>query len=724
MVQSFFRRLYGPDKLQGYHVQITARSDKDLTPDVIIRKVSEASGSNYSGASAPVTSGQAAPAPPVSSKPAFTPTRIGGGGSSGFNPLAGTRPSSNTMQTRNDDKDGWGDDAPPVVRSELERVQSAYKPTKVNMEELKRNQEPSRFSGRQENSVSERGDDVVKGGYQPVGKVDIVAIRQQAQAGSKRDNAPTPVKGAYEPVGRVDIAAIRARAQPAPSVGAGQPPRNDHEEESRPLPDRTASSAQSERLTSLPRPKVGNKFGSGSNNFTGTKAPIPGSYGLESKPTPNTAPVGSASRTFADEGGKTPAQIWAEKKARERGLSGAGDSVPPTTSPVTSHKSGGEWKSSYTGKTWAPVQMTTTGRSAGSSVEQQHTGPDHDDRHEEPPRSPVDVGALRDRFKGNVPMGAPSVPKSPANEYSAPSPPPLDNSTKPNAGGRPGGGVLMPGPPTLPTQPHEEAGQEEEQPIRIPTPPAVPRSPTPPTPPAMRSSSPIRVAMPVSRGKETELSPPEERFSPPSLPTESMVKVAPREDDLTDEPVGHDPARAAGEAAAAATFGEDAARTADPGAKIEGKKALIQFDYEKAEGNEIDLVEGEYVTNIEMVDEDWWMGQNSKGETGLFPSNYVELVEEPHEGHPSAMEKTKETTTTMHQAQPISPPPSAAQETHHSGNANKRSTATALYDYEAAESNELSFVEGDLITGIVSFLLLFHSSPPSSLRKQNRAIIY
>ncbi|KAI9788470.1 MAG: hypothetical protein M1816_006907 [Peltula sp. TS41687] len=610
-----------------------------------------------------------------------------------------------TWNRRKDDgNDGWGEDAPPVARSELEKVQSAYKPTKVNMEELRRNHEPSRFSGRQENPSSER-DDVVKGGYQPVGKVDIAAIRRQAQAGSTRDDAPAPVKGAYEPVGKVDIAAIRARVQPPSSAAAGQskgiPPSNDRQEESRQLPDRTASSAQSERLTSLPRPKVGNKFGSSTTHFTGTKAPTPVGYGLGSKPAPSAPPVGTASRTFADEGGKTPAQIWAEKKARERGLSGAGDTVPPATSPLTSQKSGGEWKSGYGGKKWAPVKTTTTGGSASDSVEQQLTGPDHEDRQEEPPRSPVGgVGALRDRFKGNAPMGAPSVSKSPTNDYSAPSPPPLDKSLKPNAGARPGVGIPHPGLPTRPSNPYEEEEPEEEeekeekeaQPVRMPTPPAVPRSPTPPTPPAMRSSSPIRVAMPVSRSKEPELSAPAERFLAPSLPTESIAKVAPREEDLTDEPAGHDPARAAGEAAATATFGAEAAQTADPGANIEGKKALIQYDYEKAEGNEIDLVEGEYVANIEMVDEDWWMGQNSKGETGLFPSNYVELVDEQHEEHAPAVQKAAE------QAHP--PPPAAPEQTQHSAPANQGPTATAVYDYEAAESNELSFAEGDIITGI------------------------
>jgi hypothetical protein len=160
---------------------------------------------------------------------------------------------------------------------------------------------------------------------------------------------------------------------------------------------------------------------------------------------------------------------------------------------------------------------------------------------------------------------------------------------------------------------------------------------------------------------------------------------------------------------AAATFGAGAAIGAGAGvaavgdaagaASGSGKRALIQYDYEKAEDNEIELREGEYVTNIEMVDEDWWMGQNSQGETGLFPSNYVELVEDdgdndvgtpapPLPTHPSAPAPAED-------APPAGPPQPA-------GAAAGGPTATALYDYEAAEDNELSFPEGATITQVVS----------------------
>ena len=667
------------DIRQGYHVQITARSDRDLTPESIVQKVSDASGSRYTGgSSAPISTG---PPPPVSSKPAFTPTLSSGGGSGGFNPLAGAKLRSSAPKDTNVDEDGWGTDAPPVTRTQLEKVQSSYQPTKVNMRDLSSQKpEPSRFNGTRANE--DAGDsDLVKGGYQPVGKVDIAALRRQAQVqSSAKDDRPTPVKGSYEPVGRVDIAAIRARAQGAPE-GVAPPmssvsPAVTGNQDPTTLPDRSAPFSTSERLTSLPKPKVANRFGSGASSFNGTKAPTPSVFGLESKPTPAAPPVG-VGRTFADQGGKTPAQLWAEKKARERGSSGASDDPSPaSTAPVTSQTSGGgEWKSGYGGKSWAPVQTTRTGQSA-SSLGQQHTGQE-DEPQEEAPSSPAGgVGAIRDRFKAAPPMGAANVGSSP---------PPLDKSSKPNANR----GTPIPGLPQRPTQTQAEGDVVP----RMPTPPPQPpRSPTPPTPPAMDSGSPIRVAMPVSRGhNEQEIEDArDEQFSPPpAMPARSLAQAIPYEDDLTEEPAGHDPARGAGEATAVATFGGQAAETAHPGAHDGGKRALVQYDYEKAEDNELELKEGEYVTNIQMVDENWWMGQNSRGEAGLFPSEYVEIVEEGDADRQAA-----------HHQPETEPGP----EKYHtdSAEANQGATATALYDYEAAEDNELSFPENARITGIVS----------------------
>ena len=130
----------------------------------------------------------------------------------------------------------------------MEKVGTAYTPTKVNMAEL---------TARKDESSSNDRPEVVKGAYQPVGKVDIAAIR--AQAKDAKDDRPTVVKGAYEPVGKVDIAAIRAKAQAAPPSPG--PPKEEEDETPKSLAERSAAfKSQPERLTSMPKPKVANKF--------------------------------------------------------------------------------------------------------------------------------------------------------------------------------------------------------------------------------------------------------------------------------------------------------------------------------------------------------------------------------------------------------------------------------------------------------------------------------
>ncbi|OLN88534.1 Drebrin-like protein [Colletotrichum chlorophyti] len=644
--------------LHGYHVQITARSDSDLEPESVMRKIADASGAKYSAGGSTASS---AP-PPVASKPVFTPTNSSSGP---VNPIVAAR----NRKPADVDDDGWGNDAPPVTRSQLEKVESAYKPTKVNLAELKQRQEPSKFNG---NNTQEDRADVVKGGYQPIGKVDIAAIR--AAAKEKNDDRPTPVKGAYEPVGKVDIAAIRAKAQKPSEPAAPEEPAEDERPKS--LAERSAAfnQSQSERLTSLPKPKVANKFGG--STFTGTKAPTPGGLGGFGAPSvPAAPPVGAASRTFADQGGKTPAQLWAEKKAKQ------GGSVPsvisPTaTSPIGVQKSG-EWKSGYSGKSWAPVQTAEYGRGSPGKISQENTGEQDQPRAEAPASPAGGVGALRDRFKDTAPIaagvgtgaavgagaavgigaaagvgavvgaGAAAAAVSyshnePQEEEDQPAPPPPPSESRPP----PAGGFALPGLPSRPAPADEE--EEEEEP-----------------------SSPIRVAQPVSRGNEVEIEPPVEREPPQPIPSQQIEQELPREEDLPEET--HDVGRGAAAAVAEQQFGHE--QVAAGQAQSGGKRALIQYDYEKAEDNELELREGEYVTNIEMVDEDWWMGTNSRGESGLFPSNYVELVEDEAEPEPAPAARS-------------APPPAPAQaEPEPAPAAGGGRTATALFDYEAAEDN-------------------------------------
>ena len=574
-----------------------------------------------------------------------------GGGSSNFNPLGGSRrnipaPSGNV------DNDGWGEDARQVTRSQIERVTPAYQPTKVNMSELQsQKQEPSRF---QQPTGSTNGQpDVVKGGYQPIGKVDIAALRREAQQKSDtKDDRPAPVKGSYEPVGKVDIAAIRSRAQgpggasQAPGISPSATGTSNTSADNEPR-----SIGGSGRISAMPKPQVSNKFGGGST-FTGTKAPLPG--GFDNSPNVPAAPqVGAASKTFADSGGKTPAQQWAERRAKQGGAAStsATDSAPRT---ISAQNSGG-WQSGYSGKKWGSVQTTRTGASAASAgsggAQEEH------EQEEITPSLSGGVSAMRDRFK-NAPVGS---------QVSGGPPPPMNVSSKPNPSRPAEETQRVPPPPQMVPQPEDE---EEEEPGDEAA--------------GFRSSSPIRIAQPIARTEEPrEIPKPHEEDEAPPMPIRSMAKAAPAEEELEEEPAitDDDPARGAAQASAGAGG---------------GKRAIAQYDYEKAEPNELELREGEEILNIDMVDDDWWMGENSQGESGLFPSNYVELL--PDDTPVSAGGSGGATGAARAAPQPLEPEPEPEPEPA----ASAGKTATAEYDYEAQEENELTFPEGAKITNVVS----------------------
>lgn len=57
-----------------------------------------------------------------------------------------------------------------------------------------------------------------------------------------------------------------------------------------------------------------------------------------------------------------------------------------------------------------------------------------------------------------------------------------------------------------------------------------------------------------------------------------------------------------------------------------GMKAKAIYDYEATADDEISFDPGDLITDIEEVDDGWWMGTTSNGHRGLFPANYVEVI--------------------------------------------------------------------------------------------------
>ncbi|XP_032730959.1 drebrin-like protein isoform X1 [Lontra canadensis] len=64
-----------------------------------------------------------------------------------------------------------------------------------------------------------------------------------------------------------------------------------------------------------------------------------------------------------------------------------------------------------------------------------------------------------------------------------------------------------------------------------------------------------------------------------------------------------------------------------PGLSGKGLCARALYDYQAADDTEISFDPENLITGIEVIDEGWWRGYGPDGHFGMFPANYVELIE-------------------------------------------------------------------------------------------------
>ena len=74
-------------------------------------------------------------------------------------------------------------------------------------------------------------------------------------------------------------------------------------------------------------------------------------------------------------------------------------------------------------------------------------------------------------------------------------------------------------------------------------------------------------------------------------------------------------------------------------ASTKAERARVLFGYKPVESDELLMVEGDIITEIDMLDEDWWAG-NLRGVLGMFPSNYVKLIDEGEDQAPSGKRRS------------------------------------------------------------------------------------
>lgn len=586
---------------RGYHVQITARSSEDLSESVILQKVYDASGSKYS---TPAGSGTVPLRP--KSKPA------------GYS----------TSSVPDED---WGDDG-ATGNAGFAKVPSSYKPTKVEVGTTSTSSRPEQ----------------VKPSYEPVGKVDIAAIRAAGKDSKFADDRPTAVKPSYQPVGKVDIAAIRAEAKANPNYKSTF--------ESQPI-----------------------------------KASEPAPPTKETKPKPAPAPAPAPAPTAGDDDdGQDTSNLSVKDRMRAFGNKAANSYTPP---PPTSSFN----------KPQPPPQ------SKPQPPQQQQVGGDDDEQHKSVYTSSIgDSGRLSslpkpkvqntvsDRY-GATRGTAPALPKDPFSSQkpkastgfkdfaseNGKSPAQLWAEKHGKAPAPSSGGVSQPVNREPSPEPEIEQEDEEEKPdissLRNQFSQASVQDNTPPQLPTRHaeeeeedntaSSSFSDITSRFAQQNQSDPTPPP---LPPAAnrPVPPPPAPEPEHEQPVPEPETH------------FELANPVPRKTEPEPEPEqhvvpegqGAIATALYDYEKDEDNEIELNEGELVTDIDFVDSEWWAGKNQKGEYGLFPAAYVELQDGAIETAPADNDSE----------QPAGTGPSAVAE----------------YDYEAAEEGELTFPEGAIITDI------------------------
>ena len=536
--------------LSGYHVQITARDQDDLNVDDLLSTVKAAAGASYTG-SLSGSAAKPAPAPavkpvvakpvskPVAPKPAsFVPKSTG-------KPVAPVIPKaklpvpsvSKFSPAKSNDDDGWGGEKEIEERdfekNPLQDVPSAYKPTKVNIEELRKQ------------------------------KSDTVSSN------------PTPFQGS-------------------------ETKSNDDASEPKSLADRMATYKSNEedgRLTSLPKPKITNSVASrytpvASSGPTFGAKPSFGTKVEKSK----VESIGAASRDFASQDGKTPAQIWAEKRGQYKVVKESDDS---DLAKDFAEKANVDDNEAHVVKpsNFKPVEQ-----------------------EEEPP-------VTKPAF------GAPSEPSLPIRNL----PPPPVRQVPVAAKEEEEQQEDEDEEEQEQEQPQEDEQEEEEEPA--PTLPA--RSvPEPPTLPSRNEPVSSEQAAPEAESVTATAEYDYEKDDDNEIGFEEGDKIV--EIDFVDKEWWSGKHLKTGEVglfpAAYVVLDKEASEKTTPSETNEAStetnaestkadvQAIAEYDYEKDEDNEISFAEGDLIVEIDFIDDDWWSGKHSKTqEVGLFPANYVKL---------------------------------------------------------------------------------------------------
>lgn len=152
----------------------------------------------------------------------------------------------------------------------------------------------------------------------------------------------------------------------------------------------------------------------------------------------------------------------------------------------------------------------------------------------------------------------------------------------------------------------------------VPEPKPVPQQPLPdlePEPPVLQEEA-------VSQEPSQQHDPTSDQIAPPPGFQEDSLNGGCVEDaEVTQEDVHH---------ATPVTIDKDITKEAgreDKSLESYGVCAVSLYDYQASDDTEIGFDPGQIITHIDQIDPGWWQGLGPDGSYGLFPANYVEIID-------------------------------------------------------------------------------------------------
>ncbi|XP_067355908.1 SH3 domain-containing protein 19 isoform X1 [Channa argus] len=125
-----------------------------------------------------------------------------------------------------------------------------------------------------------------------------------------------------------------------------------------------------------------------------------------------------------------------------------------------------------------------------------------------------------------------------------------------------------------------------------------------------------------------------------------------------------------------------------PPATTSGPRCVARFDFEGEHSDELSFSEGDVIQLKEYVGDDWARG-NLGASTGIFPLNYVEVIEDLPPPT-SQQQKQPSRIPLPGMTAPLNAPPAEASQP-------SEAWVMALYDYAGKSDDDLSFKQGDYI---------------------------